>query len=75
MIDEEVMDSNVQYLLLEFITYLPLVKGTSDRNERVSVLERVMERVRWNESSPAVNVVNFGRSDEMNQINQTSQIQ
>ena len=52
------MDSNVQYLLLEFITYLPLVKGTSDKNERVSVLERVMERVSSNEHHPVVNVVN-----------------
>ena len=55
--------------------YLPLVKGTSVENERASVLERVMERVSENESYPVVNVVNFGRSNEMNQINQTSQFQ
>ena len=29
----------------DFFVYLPLVKGTSDENERVSVLERVMEVV------------------------------
>ena len=38
--------------------YLPLVKGTSDENERASVLERVMERVSENESYPTANVVN-----------------
>ena len=38
--------------------YLPLVKGTSVENERVSVLERVMEVVLVNESNPGVNVVN-----------------
>ena len=58
VIDEEVMDSNVQYLLLEFITYLPLVKGTSVENERGSVLERVMVFVLKNELFPVVNVVN-----------------
>ena len=75
VMEEEVMYWNVLLSLSEYFVYLPLVKGTSDENERVSVLERVMERVRWNESSPAVNVENFGRSDEMNQINHTSQIQ
>ena len=29
----------------EYFVYLPLVKGTSAENERVSVLERVMEVV------------------------------
>ena len=62
-------------LLVEDFVYLPLVKGTSVENERVSVLERVMERVSLNESYPVVNVVNLGRSNEMNQINQTSQNQ
>ena len=33
------------------------------------------EVVDQNESSPVVNVVNWGRSNELNQINQTSQIQ
>ena len=42
----------------EDFVYLPLVKGTSDENERVSVLERVMKRVLANEYSPVVNVVN-----------------
>ena len=40
------------------LVYLPLVKGTSAENERVSVLERVMEVVSLNESHPVVNVVN-----------------
>ena len=39
---EEVMLRNVQ---LSFPEYVPFVKGTSDENERVSVLERVMEVV------------------------------
>ena len=38
--------------------YLPFVKGTSDENERVSELERVMEVVSPNECCPVVNVVN-----------------
>ena len=38
--------------------YLPFVKGTSDENERVSELERVMEVVLQNDLSPVVNVVN-----------------
>ena len=49
------------------------MKGTSDENERVSVLERVMEVVSSNELVPVINVVNFGRSNEINQIKQTSQ--
>ena len=49
---------NFQLLLLEDFVYLPLVKGTSAENERVSVLERVMEVVLVNESNPGVNVVN-----------------
>ena len=50
---------NVQLLRpLEDFVYLPLVKGTSVENERVSVLERVMDVVIWNESFPVVNVVN-----------------
>ena len=44
--------------LLESFEYLPFVKGTSDENERVSVLERVMEVVSQNELDPVVNVVN-----------------
>ena len=55
--------------------YLPFVKGTSDENERVSELERVMEVVSANELSPVMNFVNRGRSNELNQINQTSQTQ
>jgi len=42
----------------EYFVNLPLVKGTSVENERVSVLERVMEVVSLNESHPVVNVVN-----------------
>ena len=52
---EEVMLRNVQ---LSFPEYVPFVKGTSDENERVSVLERVMEVVQENEFHPVVNVVN-----------------
>ena len=66
---------NVKLLPLEDFAYLPFVKGTSDENERVSELERVIEVVSENELSPVVNVVNRGRSDEMNQINQTRQTQ
>ena len=43
--EEEVMRRNVLLSELEFFEYLPFVKGTSDENERVSVLERVMEVV------------------------------
>ena len=57
------------------MVYTPLVKGTSVENERVSVLERLIVVVYWNEPHPAVNVVNRGRSNELNQINQTSQTQ
>ena len=39
------------------LVYLPLVKGTSAENERVSVLERVMEVVSENDLNPVVNVV------------------
>ena len=66
------MSWNASLLLL---VYTPFVKGTSDENERVSELERVMEVVSENESCPAVNVVNLGRSNELNHINQTSQTQ
>ena len=45
-------------LSLESFEYLPFAKGISDENERVSVLERVMEVVSSNESYPVVNVVN-----------------
>ena len=45
VMEEEVMCWNVQFLSLESFEYLPFVKGTSDENERVSVLERVMEVV------------------------------
>ena len=58
VMEEEVMYWNVQLWLLESLVYLPLVKGTSAENERVSVLERVMEVVYRNESHPVVNVVN-----------------
>ena len=44
--------------MLLFLVYVPLVKGTSDEKERVSELERVMEVVSENESSPVMNVVN-----------------
>ena len=54
---------------------LPLVKGISFENERGSVLERVIEVVLENEFSPVLNVINFGRSNELNQIYQTSQTQ
>ena len=58
VMEEEVMRWNVLLLELEFFEYLPFVKGTSDENERVSVLERVMEVVPRNESYLVVNVVN-----------------
>ena len=58
VMEEEVMYWNVLLSQCECFVYLPLVKGTSDENERVSVLERVMERVLENESHPVVNVVN-----------------
>ena len=44
VMEEEVMCWNV-YVKPEYFEYLPFVKGTSDENERVSVLERVMEVV------------------------------
>ena len=44
--------------MLESFLYVPFVKGTSDENERVSELERVMEVVSLNELDPVVNVVN-----------------
>ena len=56
--ESEVMRGNVSLSSSESSEYLPFVKGTSDENERVSVLERVMEVVLVNESSPVVNVVN-----------------
>ena len=46
VMEEEVMCWNVLLSLLESFEYLPSVKGTSDENERVSVLERVMEVVK-----------------------------
>ena len=58
VMEEEVMCWNVQLYLLESFEYLPFVKGTSDENERVSVLERVMEVVSANEAYPVLNVVN-----------------
>ena len=58
VMEEEVMCWNVQLYLLESFEYLPFVKGTSDENERVSVLERVMEVVEVNELDPVVNVFN-----------------
>ena len=58
VMEEEVMYWNVQLLLPECFVYLPLVKGTSDENERASVLERVMECISENEQYPVLNVVN-----------------
>ena len=55
---EEVMCWNVSMSSSESFEYLPFVKGTSDENERVSVLERVMEVVQENELHPVSNVVN-----------------
>ena len=43
--EEEVMRRNVSLSELESFEYLPFAKGTSDENERVSVLERVIEVV------------------------------
>ena len=51
------------------------MKGTSDENERVSELEREIEVIYANESSPVVKIANRGRSNELNQINQTGQTQ
>ena len=48
VLESEVMEEEVMYWnvsLSDFVLYLPLVKGTSAENERVSVLERVMEFV------------------------------
>ena len=53
--------------------YTALVKGTSYQNEGWWVLARVICFVLVNELVPVVNVDNFGRSNEMNQINQTIQ--
>ena len=58
VMEEVVMRWNVKLLLLVSFVYVPFVKGTSDENERVSELERVMEVVSKNDSSPVVNVVN-----------------
>ena len=48
------------------------MKGTSDEKERISELERVMEVDLQNEHFPEMIVVNRRRSNELNQINQTS---
>ena len=46
VMSEEVMCLNVLVLYVPvYFEYLPFVKGTSGENERVSVLERVMEVV------------------------------
>ena len=47
-----------------------------DRVNRIKPIKLVKlnEVVSLNDSFPVVNVVKLGRSDEMNQINQTSQI-
>ena len=45
--EEDVTSQNDS--LFEVVVYLPLVKGTSDENKRVSELERVMEVVSENE--------------------------
>ena len=55
VMEEEVMHWNVT---LPFLEYLPFVKGISDENERVSILESVMERVPLNEYTRVMNVVN-----------------
>ena len=58
VLESEVMESevilrNVSLSSSESFEYLPSVKGTSDEgDERVSVLERVMEVVSQNESYP-----------------------
>ena len=52
------MNWNVLLSVYEFFMYVPLLKGTSDEKERVSLLERVMERVSENELFPVVNMVN-----------------
>ena len=64
VMDSEVMLRNVSLSSSESFEYLPSVKGTSDENERVSVLERVMEVVSQNEHCLALNIVNFGRSNQ-----------
>ena len=67
--DERVLESEVMreevmrwYVKLSYVLdsfeYLPFVKGTSDENERVMILERVMEVVLVNEFCPVWNVVN-----------------
>ena len=55
--------------------YSPLVKGTSDENEKVDVLEILIDKTLSRESFPIINEYNWGRSNELNQINQTSQTQ
>ena len=57
VIFEEVMCWNVSLSSSESFEYLPFVKGTSDKYERVIELERVMTKVSENEQSPVVNVV------------------
>ena len=49
VMEEEAVYRNVLLYIYELFEYLPFVKGTSDENERVSVLERVMEVVSKNE--------------------------
>lgn len=49
---------NVLFSPLEFFEYVPFVNGTSGENERVMILERVMEVVEENEFLPVVNLVN-----------------
>ena len=58
-----------------FVEKYPLLKGTSDILIICNVL--VIDRLQTlcNDADPVVNVVNWGRSNEMNQINQTSQTQ
>ena len=52
------MESEVRLYQFESTVSVPLVKGTSDKNERVSELERVMRVVYAYASSPAVKFVN-----------------
>ena len=53
----EVMKRNESSFPL-ILVYVPLVKGTSYEEEKLSILERVMDVVSLNELLPIVNVVN-----------------
>ena len=51
------------------------MKGTSDEEKRFDVLVIDKELTLCKDQSPVVNDVNWGRSNELNPINQTGQIQ